>query len=97
MVSFTSNVVIDGGIRGRKPFVELLLLYDRSCLFIIWYNRPLGLHALQQKIALHTIDEHLHIAVDTVCNLQHFCRRHPRLFLSKFVQPLQSILDVVPS
>jgi hypothetical protein len=32
-----------------------------------------------------------------VCNLQDFCRRHPRLFLSKFVQPLQSVLNVVPS
>ena len=57
----------------------------------------LGLHALPEKLALHTINDHLYIAVDAVCNLQHLRRRHPRLFLSKFVQSLQSVLNVVLS
>ena len=43
-----------------------------------------------EELALHTINEHLHI-------VQHFCRRHFCLFLSQFVQPLQIILDVVPA
>ena len=97
VVRFASNVVIDGGIWERKPSVELLMLHDRSCLFVIRHNRPSGWHASTENLALHTIDEHLHIAVDAACNLQHFCRRHPCLFLSKFVQPFQSILNVVPS
>ncbi len=49
------------------------------------------------KNTLRTINEQLHIVVDDACNLQHFCCCHPCLFLSKFVQPLQSILNVVPS
>ena len=32
-----------------------------------------------------------------VCNFQHFCLRHPRHFLSQFVQPLQRIFDVIPA
>jgi len=42
------------------------------------------------EVDCFTIDEHLHI-------VQHFCRRHLRFFLRQFVQPLQSILNVVPA
>ena len=44
-----------------------------------------------------TINQHLHIALHAARNLQHLGRCHLRLFLSKFVQPLQSILDVIPA
>jgi hypothetical protein len=50
VVSFASNVMVGGGIRGRKPSVELLLLHDRPYLFVIWHNRPFRQHCMIEKI-----------------------------------------------
>ncbi len=79
-----------------KKGQTLLLLHDASCLFAIWRHRPSG-PVLLEKSSLRTINQHLHVAVHAACNLQHLGRRHFRLFLSKLVQPLQGILDIVPA
>ncbi len=78
------------GVAGVKKKRTLLLLHDCSCLFVIWQIDHLDSIARSKELALHTIDEHLHV-------VQHFCRRHLHLFLCQFVQPLQSILNVVPA